>query len=190
MISDSASSPSYLPPVGVHRSQLESLLLVCDEPTSAEEFARLLDIDEEQVQDLLQEIAQEFDDRGSGFELREHDKQWRLYTRRANASIVETKILDGSSHKLSRAALESLAVVAYKQPVTRSQVAAIRGVNVDGVMRTLTVRGLIAETGESGGAHLYSTTELFLELMGISSLSELPNLTPLFPEIETIELDI
>ncbi|HCT13531.1 MAG TPA: SMC-Scp complex subunit ScpB [Corynebacterium nuruki] len=177
-------------PVSLLRSRLESLLLVADEPTSAAEFARVLDAPAPEVTEVLQEIATEFSDRGMGFVLREREGLWRLYTRRENSATVEAKILDGAQSRLSRAALETLAVVAYRQPVTRAQVAAVRGVNCDGVMRTLTLRGLIAETGttgEAGGAHLYSTTELFLEQLGIESLTALPNLAPLLPEVDAID---
>ena len=98
-------------------------------------------------------------------------------------------MLDGTQKKLSRAAMETLAVVAYRQPVTRAQVAGVRGVNVDGVMRTLALRGLIAEVDpeQESGAHRYVTTELFLELLGIDSLERLPDLAPLLPDIDAIE---
>lgn len=177
-------------PVSVLRSRLESLLLVADEPTSPADFARVLDAPVDEVAAELVAIATEFSDRGMGFDLRERDGLWRLYTRRENSSTVEAKILDGAQQRLSRAALETLAVVAYRQPVTRSQVAGVRGVNCDGVMRTLTLRGLIAEvgvTGEVGGAHLYATTDLFLEQLGIGSLEELPNLAPLLPDVDSID---
>ncbi|MEJ6548553.1 SMC-Scp complex subunit ScpB [Corynebacterium sp. USCH3] len=177
-------------PVSILRSRLESLLLVADEPSSPADFARLLETSEVRVVEALTEIATEFADRGMGFELRERDGLWRLYTRRENSTTVEAKILDGAQQRLSRAALETLAVVAYRQPVTRSQVAGVRGVNCDGVMRTLTLRGLIAEvgvTGEVGGAHLYATTDLFLEQLGIESLEALPNLAPLLPDVDSID---
>ena len=125
----------------------------------------------------------------AGIDLRETAEGWRLYTRPDNAAAVEAFLLDGTQSTLSRAALETLAVVAYRQPVTRSQVSGVRGVNVDGVMRTLTLRGLIAEVDpeEATGAHRYVTTELFLELLGIDSLERLPELAPLLPEIDSIE---
>ena len=179
-------------PVSLLRSHLESLLLVADEPTSAADFARVLGQSDQDVLAALEETATEFSDRGMGFELRERDGLWRLYTRRENSAVVEAKILDGSQQRLSRAALETLAVVAYRQPVTRSQVAGIRGVNCDGVMRTLNLRGLIAEagvTGEVGGAHLYVTTDLFLEQLGLESLEQLPNLAPLLPDVDSIDVD-
>ncbi|WP_130839140.1 SMC-Scp complex subunit ScpB [Corynebacterium neomassiliense] len=178
-------------PVSLLRSRLESLLLVADEPTTAADFARLLGEPEEAVTAALTEISTEFSDRGMGFDLREREGAWRLYTRRENSATVEAKILAGAQPRLSRAALETLAVVAYRQPVTRSQVAAVRGVNCDGGMRTLTLRGLVKEvgvTGEVGGAHLYATTELFLEQLGIGSLDALPDLAPLLPEVDQIDL--
>lgn len=181
-----------LPTVSPLRSRVESLLLVSDEPVTPAELAGVLSgeeitVNEGDVAAVLQEISMEFDARGSGFELREQDGAFRLYTRRANSDVVEAKLLEGAQQRLSRAALETLAVVAYRQPVTRSQVAAIRGVNCDGVMRTLSLRGLIAETGEQGGAHLYSTTNLFLEQLGIDSLEQLPDLAPLLPDVDSID---
>jgi len=100
---------------------------------------------------------------------------------------VEAKLLDGTQQRLSRAALETLAVIAYRQPCTRAQVASVRGVNCDGVIRTLSLRGLIADTGETGGAHLYSTTDLFLEQLGLDSLEQLPDLAPLLPDVDDID---
>ncbi|CAM2819953.1 SMC-Scp complex subunit ScpB [Corynebacterium falsenii] len=181
-----------LPIISTLRSRVESLLLVSDEPVTPEELARVLSTDDSPVSEAdaraaLTEIADEFDARGSGFELRDNDGAYRLHTRRANSDAVEAKLLDGTQQRLSRAALETLAVVAYRQPVTRSQVAAVRGVNCDGVMRTLALRGLIAVTGEQAGANLYSTTEMFLEQLGIESLSQLPDLAPLLPDVDSID---
>ena len=171
------------------RSQLESVLLVIDTPASVATLARVLDAEEATVESLLRATAAEFDERGSGFDLRETQEGWRLYTRQANAPVVEQFLLDGSPTKLSRAALETLAVVAYRQPATRSQISAVRGVNVDGVMRTLQLRGLIREVDvePATGAHRYETTELFLELLGIDSLDRLPDLAPLLPDVESID---
>ena len=193
------NSPADYTPVSLLRSRLESLLLVSDEPVTAEDLARVLSavsgstpddpelISVEAVRAELQTIADEFTQRGSGFELREQDDAWRLFTRRANSDVVEAKLLDGTQQRLSRAALETLAVIAYRQPCTRAQVASVRGVNCDGAIRTLNLRGLIAEVGETGGAHLYSTTELFLEQLGLDSLKQLPELAPLLPNIEDID---
>ena len=171
------------------RSRIESVLLVIDAPVAVEQLASALGATNEEVSDLLREFARELDERGSGMDLRETAEGWRLYTRTDNADAVEAFLLDGTQKKLSRAAMETLAVVAYRQPVTRAQVAGVRGVNVDGVMRTLTLRGLIAEVDpdEATGAHRYVTTELFLELLGIDSLSRLPDLAPLLPEVDAIE---
>lgn len=185
------------------RSRIESVLLVLDAPVAADRLASALGATSAEVSDQLRDISLELDERGSGMDLRENAEGWRLYTRTSNAEAVEAVLLDGTQKKLSRAAMETLAVVAYRQPVTRAQVAGVRGVNVDGVMRTLMLRGLISEVdsggdgqevgaaGEHGsgehGAHRYVTTELFLELLGIDSLERLPELAPLLPDIDSIE---
>ena len=171
------------------RSQIESIMLVVDTPVHAEDIAGALGVERGDVDKQLLLWAAELDQRGSGIDLRETAEGWRLYTRPENAAAVEAFVLDGTQTKLSRAAMETLAVVAYRQPVTRAQVAGVRGVNVDGVMRTLTLRGLIAEVepDEASGAHRYVTTELFLELLGIDSLERLPDLAPLLPEVDAIE---
>ena len=178
-----------LPMVSQLRSRLESVMLVLDTPADAAALARALGAGQGDVEKLLREWKGELDARGSGIDLRESAEGWRLYTRPENAEAVEAFLLDGSQTRLSRAAMETLAVVAYRQPVTRSQVAGVRGVNVDGVMRTLALRGLIAEVDpdEASGAHRFVTTELFLELLGIDSLDRLPDLAPLLPDIDTIE---
>lgn len=175
------------------RSRIESILLVVDSPVSVEALSRALNVDSAMVQETIQEISTEFRHRGSGMELRESEEGWRLYSVRENAEVVEKFLLDGTQSRLSRAALETLAVVAYRQPATRAQVSAVRGVNVDGVMRTLQLRGLIREvdlggdTAETGNAHHYETTELFLELLGIDSLDRLPELAPLLPDMDSID---
>ncbi|NMF30671.1 SMC-Scp complex subunit ScpB [Corynebacterium ammoniagenes] len=172
------------------RSQIESILLVIDTPAHAASIARAVDVDVAEVEEVLKEIQTELDMRGSGIELRHSDDGWRYFTRRDNADAVEQFLLDGTQTKLSRAALETLAVVAYRQPCTRAQVAAVRGVNVDGVMRTLTLRGLIREVdGEDfeGPGIRYETTALLLELLGIDSLERLPDLAPLLPDVDMID---
>lgn len=171
------------------RARLESVLLVLDAPVPAEQLAGALDAQPSDVLAELRAFAEELDTRGSGIDLRETAEGWRLYTRPEHSGAVEAFLLDGTQKKLSRAAMETLAVVAYRQPVTRAQVAGVRGVNVDGVMRTLTLRGLIAEVDpdDASGAHRYVTTELFLELLGIDSLERLPELAPLLPDIDSIE---
>lgn len=175
--------------ISQHRSRIESVLLVVDTPVPVDQLARVLQVDEETVLTILNQIAAEYNARGSGMDLRQSAEGWRLYTRPDNAPVVEQFLLDGAQTKLSRAALETLAVVAYRQPCTRSQVSAVRGVNVDGVMRTLALRGLVREVDaeETTGARRYVTTELFLELMGIDSLERLPDLAPLLPEMDSID---
>ncbi|WP_199222393.1 SMC-Scp complex subunit ScpB [Corynebacterium yudongzhengii] len=171
------------------RSRIESILLVIDTPVTVEQLAGALEAEGSEITQVLSEIREEFDARGSGFDLRETSEGWRLYTRTENAAAVEKFLLDGAQTRLSRAALETLAVVAYRQPVTRAQVGAVRGVNVDGVMRTLLLRGLVKEVDpdEATGAHRYATTELLLELLGIDSLERLPDLAPLLPDVDSIE---
>lgn len=188
---DSEPSEQQAPRSGVQalRPYIESVLLVTDAPVTVEQLARVLDDDAATIATVLTEMSVEFTQQGSGFDLRETAEGWRLYTRQEYADVVEAFILDGNHTRLSRAALETLAVVAYRQPVTRSQVSAVRGVNVDGVMRTLQLRGLIKEVDvdASTGAHLYATTEMLLEQLGIESLDQLPDLAPLLPDVESIE---
>jgi segregation and condensation protein B len=139
----------------------------------------------------VQALRSGYDERGAGVELRDVAGGVRIYTRPAYAPQVEMFLQDGQRSRLTQAALETLAVIAYRQPVTRSRVSAIRGVNVDGVVRTLLMRGLVVEVGsdpDTGGG-LYKTTELFLEKMGLQSLTELPSLAPLLPELDGLETD-
>jgi segregation and condensation protein B len=168
---------------------LEALLLVVDSPASEESLAETVQQPKARVVVALRTMAQKFTDRMSGIDLRRVGEGWRFYTRDVYAPFVEKLLLDGQRSKLTRAALESLAVIAYRQPVTRARVAAVRGVNVDGVIRTLLARGLIEEMGtdpETTGT-LYVTTELFLERLGLSSLNDLPAIAPLLPEVDTID---
>ncbi|MGW3999736.1 SMC-Scp complex subunit ScpB [Amycolatopsis sp. NPDC004772] len=168
---------------------LEALLLIVDSPASEELLADTLGQPKARIVVALRTMAQKFTDRTSGIDLRRVGEGWRFYTRDVYAPFVEKLLLDGQRSKLTRAALESLAVIAYRQPVTRARVAAVRGVNVDGVIRTLLARGLIEEMGtdpETTGT-LYVTTELFLERLGLSSLNDLPAIAPLLPEVDTID---
>src|SRR5574339_181144 len=134
-------------------------------------------------------MATELAERDRGIDLREAGGGWRMYTRARFAPYVERLLLDGARSKLTRAALETLAVVAYRQPVTRARVSAVRGVNVDAVMRTLLARGLITEAGTDAdtGATTFSTTELFLERLGLTSLTDLPDISPLLPDVDVID---
>lgn len=168
---------------------LEAVLLVTDQPVSTEVLAKVVERAEEDVETALHALAESYAARGSGIEVRCVAGGWRLYTRAAFAPYVERFLTDGQQARLTQAALETLAVIAYRQPVTRSRVSAVRGVNVDGVVRTLVTRGLVAECGtdEGSGAALYATTDLFLERLGLASLEELPALAPLLPELHELE---
>lgn len=168
---------------------LEALLLVIDSPASEEVLAGALDQPVDRVRAALYRLRDGYTAQGRGIDLRRVGEGWRFYTRDVHAPFVERLLLDGQRAKLTRAALETLAVVAYRQPVTRSRVAAVRGVNVDGVMRTLLARGLVEEAGtdpETQGV-LYRTTELFLERLGLSSLEDLPPIAPLLPDVDAID---
>ncbi|SIN44211.1 SMC-Scp complex subunit ScpB [Micromonospora cremea] len=166
------------------RGALEAILLVVDEPVSELILAQVLEQPAERVGPMLDEIAAGYTAAGHGFELRRAAGGWRLYTRPEYATYVERFVLDGQSVRLTQAALETLAVVAYKQPVTRSRISAIRGVNCDGVIRTLVTRGLVEECGTEpdSGAFLYRTTTLFLEKLGLNTVDELPPLAPFLPD--------
>lgn len=168
---------------------LEALLLVVDTPVPVEALATATDQPVYRITAKLRGMADEFTERASGIDLREAGGGWRLYTRARFAPYVERLLLDGARSKLTRAALETLAVVAYRQPVTRARVSAVRGVNVDAVMRTLLARGLITEAGADPdtGAVTFSTTELFLERLGLSALTDLPDIAPLLPDVDVIE---
>src|SRR3954452_18169678 len=168
---------------------LEALLLVVDTPVTVEQLAAATEQPAERVGAKLQAMAEELTARESGIDLREAGGGWRMYTRARFAPYVERLLLDGSRSKLTRAALETLAVVAYRQPVTRARVSAVRGVNVDAVMRTLLARGLITEAGADSdtGAVSFATTELFLERLGLSSLTDLPDIAPLLPDVDVID---
>lgn len=170
---------------------LEAVLLVTDEPVPAITLAHVVERPTGEVDSALRALASQYLDSGRGFELREVAGGWRLYTRADCAPYVEKFILDGQQARLTQAALETLAVVAYRQPVTRQRVSAVRGVNVDGVVRTLVARGLITEAGadEQTGATSYRTTNLLLERLGIQSLEELPSLAPFLPEIDDLTSD-
>lgn len=168
---------------------LESLLLVVDSPAEEELLATAVEAPVARVAEALQRMADRYTEQGSGIDLRRVGGGWRFYTRDKFAPFVEKLLLDGQRARLTRAALETLAVIAYRQPVTRSRVAAVRGVNVDGVIRTLLARGLIEEIGTDSdtGGFLFRTTELFLERLGLSSLDDLPPIAPLLPEVDTID---
>jgi segregation and condensation protein B len=168
---------------------LEALLLVVDTPVSIDTLASVTEQPAHRITATLENMVAGLTARDSGIDLREAGGGWRMYTRARFAPYVERLLLDGSRSKLTRAALETLAVVAYRQPVTRARVSAVRGVNVDAVIRTLVARGLITEAGadEDTGATTFATTELFLERLGLSSLSDLPDIAPLLPDVDVID---
>ncbi len=165
-------------------AQVEAVLLVVDEPVAPSTLAQVLERPTAEVTETLRRLAGEYREQGRGFELREVAGGWRFYTHPDCAAVVERFVLDGQQARLTQAALETVAIVAYRQPVTRSRISAIRGVNSDAVVRTLITRGLIDEVGvdHESGATLFGTTSHFLERLGASSLADLPDLAPLLPE--------
>ncbi len=171
------------------RAVLEAVLLVTDEPVPATTLAQVAERPTAEVEQVLQELVQDYASAGRGFELRLVAGGWRLYTHPDCAPYVERFVVDGQQARLTQAALETLSVIAYRQPVTRARVSAVRGVNVDGVVRTLLARGLIAEAGQDpdSAGTLYRTTPLFLERLGLQSLDELPALAPLLPELSELD---
>jgi segregation and condensation protein B len=170
-------------------SALEALLLVVDVPTDEQALADALKQPAARVRAALRRLAERYTADRRGIDLRRVGDGWRLYTRDVYAPYVERLLLDGQRAKLTRAALETLAVVAYRQPVTRARVAAVRGVNCDGVLRTLITRGLVEEAGVDPATQgtLFRTTELFLERLGLESVDDLPPLAPLLPDVDAID---
>ncbi|MET0729480.1 MAG: SMC-Scp complex subunit ScpB [Acidimicrobiales bacterium] len=172
------------------RRAIEAVLMVAEMPVEAQLLAQLLEVPAARVTQLCAELADEYEDAGRGFSLVAIAGGWRFQSHPDMAPYVERFVLEGQSARLSGAALETLAIVAYKQPVSRAQVAAIRGVNVDGVMRTLQQRGFIDEVGKDPGpgqAVLFGTTQLFLERIGVNALTELPPLSEFVPGADVVE---
>jgi len=174
---------------GGARSALEAVLMVVDEPVSEVSLPSALELPVDDVRAHLQGLEEEYAVACRGFTLRNVAGGWRMYSRADYAPVVEKFVLDGQQARLTQASLETLAVIAYRQPVSRVRVSAVRGVNVDGVVRTLMSRGLIEEVEEVGesGAVLYRTTPFFLQRMGLSSLDELPPLAPFLPDVDVID---
>jgi segregation and condensation protein B len=166
------------------RSSLEAIMLVADEPVPDVVIAQVLELPREEIAAALSQLAASYTAEGRGFDLREVAGGWRYYTREECAPVVERFVSDGQEIRLTQAALETLAVVAYRQPVSRARVSAVRGVNCDGVMRTLVLRGLVEEGGTDPdtGAILFRTTGYFLERLGLPGLEELPELAPFLPD--------
>lgn len=173
------------------RGALEAVLFVADEPLSVDALAQAVQAAPAHVESLLNDLTVEYTESARGFALRQVAGGWRLYTRERFAELVERHIQEGQQARLTQAALETLAIVAYRQPVARARVAAIRGVGVDGVFRSLIARGLIEECGNagSGGAFLYRTTDRFLEQLGLDDVSQLPSLAPLLPDATEVQDD-
>lgn len=169
---------------------LEAVLMTADEPLRAADLARVLAVDETRVLAALERLRDSYTASERGFELQRTARGWRFASRAAFDPVVAAFVTDGQSVRLSQAAMETLAVIAYRQPVTRAGVSSIRGVNCDGVVRSLVVRGLVRESGvdEESRAALLVTTDLFLEKMGLDSLDDLPSLAPFLPDAgEVIE---
>lgn len=196
MSEETSSSPEYVDfsvddfPGGL-ASCLEAILMVADQPQTTEDLARILAVEPERAERALEELKADYDgdtEAGRpprGFELRKTARGWQFANRVEFEHVVAAFVTDGQTTRLSQAALEALAVIAYRQPVTRAQIAAVRGVNSDGVVRSLLVRGLVREDGmeSESRAALLVTSELFLENMGIASLEELPSLAPFMPSV-------
>jgi segregation and condensation protein B len=170
------------------RGALEALLFVSDEPVAAARLARLVDASPGDVEAVLADLAEEYRESDRGFQLREVAGGWRFYTHPAYHDTIEQYVLSWDTRRLSQAALEALAVIAYHQPVTRQGVNAVRGVNSEGVLASLVEKGLVGEAGRdknSGNAIIYATTRTFLEKFGLKDISELPPLAEFAPDTET-----
>jgi len=169
---------------------LEAVLFVSDEPLTPAVLSQALDMDRASVEALCERLQRELETRGAGVVLRNVAGGWRMFTAPDSQPTVERFVLSSRQARMTKAALETLAIVAYKQPVTRHQVSAVRGVNSDGVLRALTDRGLVEEAGRDEGPGrplLYATTPAFLERLGLPSLAALPSLAPLLDAATTAE---
>lgn len=170
------------------RGAVEALLFVSDEPVSAARLARVLEAAPGEVESILANLAEEYREQDRGFQLREVAGGWRMYTHPAHHEVIENYVLSWDTRRLSQAALEALAVIAYHQPVTRAGVNAVRGVNSEGVVASLIEKGLVREVGRDknqGNAIIYGTTRAFLEKFGLKDISELPPLAEFAPDTDT-----
>jgi len=174
---------------GGARGAIEAVLMVVDEPVTEMSLASALELPVDDVVEHLHALAADYDAGNRGFTVKAIAGGWRIYSRADYAPVVEKFLMDGQRARLTQASLETLAVIAYRQPISRARVGAVRGVNVDGVVRTLHSRGLIEEMGAEGenGATLYGTTSFFLERLGLGSLDELPALAPYLPEVDVLD---
>jgi len=168
---------------------LEAILMVVEEPVSELVLAQIIERPTEEIISALNTMAQKYQSEDRGFELRQISGGWRFYSHPDLAPLVEKFVLDGQQARLTQAALETLSVIAYKQPVSRARVSAIRGVNVEAVMKTLVSRGLVEEAGVEGesGSVLYKTTSFFLEKLGLNKVEDLPALAPFLPDIDGLD---
>lgn len=169
---------------------LEAIIMVADQPADPVLLSQLVELSPEQVEETLTTLAAGYEAQNRGFRLVKVAGGWRYQSHEDCDAYVERFVLTGQTSRLSAAALETLAIVAYKQPISRAQIAAIRGVNVDGVIRTLQQRGYIDETGKDPGpgqAVLFGTTSYFLEKLGLNSLDELPSLGDFIPDVDIVE---
>lgn len=171
---------------------VEALLLLAEEPLRERDLAQTIGVPESVIEECLAGLVAFYDETGRGFELRSIGGGWRYYTRPEHADLISRHVLEGREAKLSQAGLETLAVIAYQQPISRARVGAVRGVNVDGVIRTLLARGLIEEAGHDheSAAVVFATTSFFLDRMGLRSLSDLPPLAPHLPEVAELEAEL
>ncbi len=166
---------------------IEAILMVVDEPVTEMVLAQILDKPVEEIEATLAHLVTSYDERG--FVLRKISGGWRFYSHPDYSAVVEKFVLDGQQSRLTQAALETLSVIAYRQPVSRARVSAIRGVNVEAVMKTLVTRGLVEESGleHETGAILYMTTSYFLERLGLNSIADLPALAPYLPDLDALD---
>jgi segregation and condensation protein B len=173
-------------PAALARS-IEAILMVVDEPVTELTLASVLEVTVDRVTEALEALLPTYEDRG--FTLKAINGGWRFYSHPDSSAVVEKFVLDGQQNRLTQAALETLAVIAYRQPVSRARVSAIRGVNVEAVMKTLITRGLVEEYGVENetGAILYKTTSYFLERLGLNALTDLPPLAPHLPDIDGLD---
>lgn len=171
------------------KRSIEAILMVVDEPLSELVLAQIIEVPTEEIVQVLREMASEYEGEERGFQLRQVAGGWRFYSHPDLSPLVEKFVLDGQQNRLTQAALETLAVVAYRQPISRARVSAIRGVNVEAVMKTLLTRGLVEESGVEGesGAILYRTTSYFLEKLGLNTTADLPALAPFLPDIDALD---
>lgn len=171
---------------------LEALLLMADDPMPVATLAEAVGAPVDVVAEAIETLRDFYTSSGRGFELREVAGGWRYYTRAEHADLIAAWIVSGQSSRLSQAALETLAVIAYTQPISRSRVSAVRGVNVDGVVRTLLARDLVTEVGhdDETGAVLLGTTDHFLERLGLARLDDLPPIAPLLPDAAELEEEL